>query len=93
MVGADATLYGDSDPLGTEGTDIKYVYKSLTTTNDIYITNEIELIVTGASTAGNEELLAIEVNRATANGSDNMTADMRLHGIKVCYNTVSGTDD
>lgn len=92
VVGADMTSYGDSDPLGSESTDIKYVYKSLTTTDDIYFTNEIE-VKPSPTPASSEELISIEVNRATANGSDNMTADMRLHGMAIRYNTDTATDD
>lgn len=60
--------------------------------NSIYISPE-STAVTVAGTPGNEEIVWFQLKRLPANASDTMTANAKVHGIKLHYTTNAATDD
>lgn len=61
------------------------------TTNDCYISAETSAMTVGGTPAAND-LVVFQVNRAPANGSDNMAIDARLHGVRLHYTTDAAND-
>lgn len=61
------------------------------TTNDLYIGPESSAITVGGTPAS-EDVVYFRVGRATANGSDTMAIDARLHGVTV-YITTNASND
>lgn len=61
------------------------------TTNDLYITSETSAITIAGSPAKGDTVF-FRVARVTANGSDTMAIDARLHGVDVFITTDADTD-
>lgn len=88
---AKGRAFGDGDALDAAwGTQI-HVEDIQTTANDMSHTNVVTLTLAGTPTIG--DTVTIDVSRSTANGSDTMAVDARLHGVEMIYGTVSPTDD
>jgi len=61
------------------------------TTNDLY-SSPTSAAITIAGTPANEDMVFFRLSRVTANGSDTMAIDARLHGVTLYITTNADTD-
>lgn len=83
--------FSNDDPI-TNSFGSQDVSQAGGTTHDLYITGESSPI-TVSGTIADEDLLRFTFFRVANDASDNLAVDAYLHGIKIYYNTVAGTDD
>ena len=90
--GIQAVAFANSDALDTAfGTAATVTDAAEATAGDVIITAETSAM-TVAGSPGAEEYVAFRVYRDADNGSDTMTGDARLMGVKIHY-TVDATND
>lgn len=89
--GVQAVAVGDDDTIGVGYGTAQTVTDTGGTTNDLYITSETSaMTVAGSPAAG--DTVYIRVYRESANGSDTLAIDARLHGVDVFITTDADTD-
>ncbi len=90
--GLDAVAVSDGDALdaafGTAG-----VVTDTGASTNVQYTGDESSAITIAGTPAVGDMVYFRIHRDVANGSDNLTADARLHGIKLFYTTSASTDD
>lgn len=90
--GIEAVAFANDDALDTAFGANTTVLSTGGTANDIYISTETAPF-TVAGTPGAEEYVVFQVFRNSANTSDTMAIDARLHGIKIHYTIDAAKDD
>jgi len=89
--GIQAVAVGDDDAIAVSYGTAQTVADTGGTTNDLYVTSETSAI-TIAGTPAAQDTVYFRVYRATANGSDTMAIDARLHSVVLFVTTDADTD-
>ncbi len=90
--GLDAVAVSDGDALDVAFGTAGVVTDTGASANTQYIGAESSA-VTISGTPATGDVVYFRIHRDPANGSDNLTAEARLHGVKIIYTTSAGTDD
>jgi hypothetical protein len=87
-----ATALSDTNAIDTAWGTAVSMTDTGGTTNALYISPESAVMTVGNTPAA-EDYVVFRIRRATANASDTMAIDARLHGVKVHYTTNASKDD
>lgn len=86
-----AVAVSDDDTIAVNFGTAQTVTDTGGTTNDLYVSDETSAITVGGSPAAGDTVF-FRVYRKSADGSDNMAIDARLHGIDIFVTTDADTD-
>jgi hypothetical protein len=90
--GISAGAYSDDDPLSTALGTAQTVTDTFITANDLHKTSTSSAINV-AGTPADGDYLAIQISRNPADGSDTLTADAKLLGVRIVFTTDAGTSE
>lgn len=91
--GVEAVAFADDDVLDTAfGTAVEVTDAAASAADDCIISSEGSAL-TVAGTPGAEEYVVFKVYRDAADGSDTLSGDAELLGVKIHYTTNTNTDD
>lgn len=89
--GIQSVAVSDDDAIAVNFGTAQTVADTGGTTNDLYVSDETSAITVGGSPAAGDTVF-FRVYRKSADGSDNMAIDARLHGIDIFVTTDADTD-
>lgn len=90
--GISGGAYSDSDVMTSALGTAQTVTDTFVAANDVHITSTTSAI-TLAGTPQDADFIAIQISRNPADGSDTLTADAKLLGIRIVYTLDAGTSE